>query len=101
MMPIASMDELMKNSTPEQREAGMDSWMAWGKAHEKDLVEMGTPVGKNKRLTASGVTDTRNEVGGYSIVQAESQDAAAKIVSDNPHLQMPGTYIEIMECMPM
>lgn len=101
MMPIASMDEMMKNSTPEQQKASMDTWMAWGKAHEKDLVEMGTPVGRNKRLTASGATDTRNEVGGYSIVQAESQDAAAKLFSDNPHLQMPGTYIEIMECMSM
>lgn len=101
MMPIATMDEMMKNSTPEQRKASMDGWVAWGKAHQADLVEMGTPVGKNKRVTASGVTDTRNEVGGYSIVQAESQDAAAKLFSDNPHLQMPGAYIEIMECMPM
>ena len=101
MMPIASIDEMMKNSTPEQRKAGMDSWVAWSKKHEKDLVELGTPTGKNKRVTASGVSDTRNEVCGYSIVQAESHDAAAKIFSDNPHLEMPGTYIEIMECRPM
>ncbi len=100
-MPISAMDEMMKTSTPEQRKAGMDSWIAWGKTHEKDLVEMGTPVGKNKRLTSAGATDERNEVGGYSIAQAESLDDVAKIFSDNPHFQMPGAYIEIMECMPM
>jgi hypothetical protein len=41
-------------------------------------------------------------VGGYSILQAESHDAAAKLFGkDHPHLQMPGAWIEIVEIMPM
>ena len=101
MIPVASMDEMMKNSTPEQRQAGMDSWKQWAKMHEKDLVDLGVPLGKNKRVTASGVSDVRNEVCGYSLVQAESHDAAAKLFMDNPHLQMSGAYVEVLECRSM
>ena len=40
--------------------------------------------------------------GGYSIVQAESADAATKIDGkDQPHLQMPESWVEIIEIMPM
>jgi hypothetical protein len=53
-------------------------------------------------VDARGVSDTRNDVGGYSIVQAESADAAAKLFGrEQPHLQMPGAWIEIVEIMPM
>jgi hypothetical protein len=38
----------------------------------------------------------------YSIVQAASHDAAAKMFGkDHPHLQMPGAWIEIVEIMPI
>ena len=101
MVPIASIDEMMANTTPEQRKASMDGWMQWAQMHKSDLVELGTPVGKNKRVTTSGVSDVRNDVAGYSIVQAESHEDAAKVFADNPHLQMKGAYVEIMECMSM
>ncbi len=101
MVTPAAMDEMMKNSTPEERKKGMDEWMAWAEGHKEDLVELGTPVGKNKRVTKEGVSDERNEVGGYSIAQAESHEAAAKIFDDCPHFKMPGAYIEVMECMDM
>jgi hypothetical protein len=31
------------------------------------------------------------------MVEAESHDAAAKMVQDNPHLQIPGSFIDVME----
>ena len=38
----------------------------------------------------------------YSVVQAESHEAAAKIFGkDHPHLQWPGAWIEITEIMPV
>ena len=101
MIPNATIDEMMKNSTPEERKASMDGWMQWAKRHEKDLIELGTPTGKNKRVMTSGVSDVRNEVCGYSIVQAASHEDAAKLFSDNPHLQMSGAYVEILECLLM
>ena len=52
-------------------------------------------------VTASGVSDVRNEIGGYSIVEADSHDEAAKVFLDNPMLQMPGAYIEVLDIKPM
>ena len=61
-----------------------------------NLTANGTVVDLN------GASNTKNEIGGYSIVQAESHDAAAKLFGkDHPHLQMPGAWIEIVEIMPM
>ena len=101
MAPTAALDEMMKNSTPEQRKAGMDSWMTWAKSLGGSLVDLGMPTGKNKRVTASGISDVRNEVGGYSFVQAASHDDAAKLFQNSPHLQLPGAYVEILECVSM
>lgn len=102
MIPIGAMDEMMKNSTPEEHKVGMDEWKAWGKAHEADLVEMGAALGKNKRISASGIDDVRNEMGGYSIIQAESHEAAAEVLRDSPHLKMmPECYVDLMECIEM
>jgi hypothetical protein len=44
----------------------------------------------------------RHAIGGYSIIQAESADAASKMFGkDQPHLQMPGSWIEITEILEM
>jgi hypothetical protein len=55
------------------------------------LADRGAPVGKNKPIDTNGIKDGENDVCGYSIVEAESADAAAKIFGkDRPFLQMPG-----------
>jgi hypothetical protein len=96
----AEFERMMKNSTPEQQKKGTDAWMKWMNANKASLVEGGAPLGKTKRVDANGASDTKNDVGGYSVVQAESHDAAAKIFGkDHPHLQMPGAWIEIVEIM--
>ena len=59
-------------------------------------------AGKTKRVDGKGASSTKNGVGGYSIVQAQSHSAAAKLFGkDHPHLQMPGAWIEIVEIMPI
>ena len=62
-----------------------------------------TPVRTENRLGSitAKMRDTRNDIGGYSIVQADSQEAAAKIFADSPHLSMPGASAEVMEIMAM
>jgi hypothetical protein len=86
----------------ERQRSGMDAWMRWGKEHEKSIVDGGTPLGKTKRIDASGVTDTRNMMTGYVIVQAESHEAAARMFTNHPHYSIfPGESVEIMECLPM
>ncbi len=100
VMPAAAMAEMMKGRTHEDMKAEMEVWMAWAKSH-KEIVDLGAPLGKNKRVAASGMIDASNEIGGYSFIEAESQEAAAKVMADSPHLKMPGAYVEIMECMQM
>jgi hypothetical protein len=98
----AEFEKMMKTATPEQKKKGMDGWMKWMNKNKKSLVDGGAPLGKTKRVDAKGASNTKNEVGGYSIVQAQSHDAAAKVFGkDHPHLQMPGAWIEIVEIMPI
>ena len=98
----ADFENMMKNATPEQQKQGMDAWMKWMGEHQTSLVDGGAPLGKTKRVDAKGASDTKNDVCGYSIVQAESADAAVKMFGkDQPHLQMPGAWMEIIEIMPI
>jgi hypothetical protein len=98
----ADFEKMMKNSTPEDHKKGMDAWMKWMNANKTSIVDGGAPLGKTKRVDSNGASNTRNEIGGYSVVQAESHDAATKIFGkDHPHLRMPGAWIEIVEIMPM
>ena len=103
MAPSAQFEAAMASVTPEQQQKGMAAWMAWMQANKASLVEGGAPLGKTRRVDADGARDARNDVGGYSIVQAESLDAAAKLVAkDHPHLKlMPGGWIEVMEIREM
>ena len=95
-----------KYPDPKQREAtdreGMQAWMQWGETHAKSIVENGGPLGKTKRVTRDGIADIRNNLAGWTIVQAESQEAAAKLFLNHPHFTIfPGDGVEIMECLPI
>ena len=101
MAPVSAQEQMGK-ATPAQMKAGMDDWMKWGKKHEKAIVDMGTPLGKTKKIAEAGVSDTRNEMAGYSIVQGDSLEAVSKIFVGHPHIKMtPGGRIEVVECLPM
>ncbi|HEV3245016.1 MAG TPA: hypothetical protein VG102_01525 [Candidatus Paceibacterota bacterium] len=90
----------MGKMTPEQQKESMKEWEGWGKG--KGVVDMGAPLGKTKRVTASDIEDAKNEVGGYSIIEAASHDEAAKKMRSNPHFKMiPGGWVDVMEIMPM
>jgi hypothetical protein len=93
--------EQMQKATPEQQKAGMNAWMAWGKSAASSIVDMGSPLGKSMRVTKGGSTPSTNDLGGYSVLQAESKEALATQLKDHPHFMMPDGSIEIIEIMPM
>jgi hypothetical protein len=93
--------EQMKKATPEQQKAGMDGWMAWGKKATGSIVDMGAPLGKSLRVTKGGASPTTNDLGGYSILQADSKEALAETLKGHPHFMMPDGFIEIVEMMPI
>ena len=100
-MDMAAMKKMMETSSVEERKKGMDEWGAWMKKNIGIFADMGGPMGKNMQVTASGMKQVSNDVGGYSIVQAESAEAAGKLLAGNPHFQMPGAIIDLAEIVPM
>ena len=100
LAPAHVLDAWMKTD-PQTRKAGEEKmqqeWKAWMGAHAKMFVDMGTGVGKTKRVTGQTVSDTRNDIMLYSIVEAESHEAAAKSFVGHPHFQIPEATIDIME----
>jgi hypothetical protein len=98
MAKPAEFAKVMKNSTPEQQKKDMDAWMKWMGDHSASLADGGAPLGKTKRVDAKGTSDTKNGIGGYSIVQAKTANAAAKLFGKkHPHFKIPGAWIEIVE----
>jgi hypothetical protein len=96
----AAFAQMMK-STPEQQKAGMDAWMSWSKKVGSSLVDMGAPLGKSLKVTPAGASPTTNDLGGYSVMQAESKEALAATLKGHPHFMMPDSSIEIVELMPI
>ena len=85
---------------PEVRKAAEQKmqaeWRTWMGDHAK-MIPLTEAGGKTKRVTASGVSDTKNEIMLYSFVEADSHEAAAKMFENHPHLQIPHSSIEVME----
>ena len=98
--PSSSFDQ-MKKATPEQQRAGMDGWMAWGKQAASNIVDIGAPLGKSLRVTPAGASPSTNDLGGYSLLQAESKEALAEVLKGHPHFMMPDGTIDIVEVMPI
>ena len=86
-----------------RREAeGMQAWKQWAEKLGGTIVDQGAPLGRTKRVTREGIADVRNNLAAYTVVQAESQEAAAKLFEDHPHFTLfPGEGVEIMECLPI
>jgi hypothetical protein len=82
--------------------SGIEAWGKWMTDHGAAIVEQGGPLGKTKRTAAQGVSDTKNSMTGYVVVQAESHEAAARMFENHPHFTIfPGESVEIMECLPI
>jgi hypothetical protein len=81
---------------------GSKAWHAWAEKHQASIVAMGGPLGKTKRISHIGIEDVRNNMGAYTVVQAESHEAAAKLFEGHPHFTIfPGDGIEVMEVLPI
>lgn len=99
---MANWQKMPESERKPKEKAGMEAWGKWMKDNEKSLVEGGSPLGKTKRVDKNGITDIRNEMGAWTVVQAESHDEAAKLFINHPHFAIfPGDSVEIMECLAM
>ena len=84
-----------------KEQEGMQAWGTWMSDH-KDAVVQGSPLGKTKKVSKSGIEDVRNDMGAWTLVKAESQEEAAKMFENHPHFTIfPGDRVEVMECLPI
>jgi hypothetical protein len=95
--------QALDEATRKAREAsGMKAWTDWVEANSAATVFQGGPLGKTKQVSADGITDIRNNLAGFTIIRAESQEAAARLFEKHPHFTIfPGDAVEIMECLPI
>ena len=63
------------------------------KEHQKSIVFNGAPLGKTKLVSMTGLSDIKNMMSAFVVVQADSQEQAVTI--------FPGDGVEVMECMPV
>ena len=84
----------------EREAAGIQGWHEWVAKNKAAIVYMGAPLGTTKRVDRKGVTNISNEIGAFTVVQASSHAAAAKLFKNHPHFTLfPGEAVEIMECL--
>ena|SRR5579871_1294666 len=98
----ATAEEQMRNTTPEQAKKGMEAWMAWAQKAGPAIVDLGSPVGNSLKVSSSGPAGAASkQFGGFSILQAESREALAKVLNGHPHFMSPGASIEVHEFLPL
>ena len=99
----ADMTAMAAAMTPEEREKGMEAWMAWAKGIGDGLVDMGAPLSNGQLLHPDGTSRASGtDVAGFSIVQAESTEEAKKLLVGHPHLAWNAACsIEVYETMKM
>ena len=89
-----------KFESPQDGAAYMAKWKAWMGSVGAAMVDPGMPSGNGKLIGPAGVTDRgADRLTGFSMIDAESLEAAVALARQCPHLEQ-GT-IEVAEAMEM
>jgi hypothetical protein len=92
-------------SDPERRakeQEGIAAWKHWIAIHQAEIVGMGGPLGKTRKISQRGIEDVSNALSGFIVVRADSHEAAAKLFENHPHFTMfPGVAVEVMPVLPI
>jgi hypothetical protein len=89
--------------SPEEMQTMFSAWDAWKAKFKTNIVDLGDGLKPGGRVLADGVVtdgpfaESKDVVGGYSIVQAESYDAAVAVARECPFTFVPGAKVEIRE----
>jgi len=97
--PAAAMEEM----TPEQSAEQMRAWGEWMGRVGPSLTDAGAPFGARSAVADDGTSPAPSDQNGYTIVEADSLDAARALVDGHPFLsEGKGRFsIEIFELAPM
>ncbi|NBW09262.1 MAG: hypothetical protein EBR82_14685 [Caulobacteraceae bacterium] len=77
---------------------GVKAVADWFEAHKDVVLYQGGPLGPTKRLSAEGeVTDVVNLLTVFTVVRADSHEAAVKLLEGHPHMSIfPCDGVEVM-----
>ena len=80
---------------------GREAFMAWIAELGDAVINPGTPLGPSRTVSSDGISVTPDayRMTGYSVVQADSLEAALRMAKGCPFLEM-GT-VEVAEMMSM
>lgn len=99
---VSQWEALDEKAREERTQAGMTAWKQWAMKNQTSVVGMGGPVGETKQIGPNGIKDMNNAVSAFTVVQAESHEAAAKLFLNHPHFAIfPGDSVEVMEVLPI
>lgn len=87
--------------TPEEGQKVMAAWENWFAGLGAAVIDGGNPAGPSKTVTANGVEEGggANPISGYSLVEADSLDAACEMAKGCPILDHGS--VEVAEAMDM
>jgi hypothetical protein len=98
----AAWDALPEGERQAKQREGIAAWHAWVEKHQGAIVGMGGPLGKTKKVSQDGIHDTSNQMGAFTVVRADSHEAAARLFVNHPHFAIfPGESVEVMPVMPI
>lgn len=99
---MAAWNALSESERQAKQKEGIAAWKAWAEKHQGAIVSMGGPLGKTKRASQTGIEDTSNALSAFTVVRADSHEAAARMFEKHPHFTLfPGDCIEIMPVLPI
>ena len=99
---MAAWNALSETERKAKEKDGIAAWKAWVEKHQAALAAMGGPLGKTKRVGSGGISDVGNEMGAFTVVRAESHEAAARMFENHPHFAVfPGEAVEVMPVLPI
>jgi hypothetical protein len=93
----------MENLTAEQAAEQQQAWGQWIERVGPALTDMGAPFGARSAVADDGGSSAASELNGYSIVEANSIEAARELTHNHPFLtEGKGRFsVEIFELIPM
>lgn len=81
----------MMADTEEQRQAAMQAWGAWFGKLGPAIVDPGNPFAGSTSVNGSGGGEAASELTGYTVVNADSLDAASALAAGCPVLDGGGS----------
>lgn len=89
--------------SPDQMQAILAAWTGWKEKFKEQVVDLGDGLKPGGKQLAGGVVidgafiESKEVVGGFSIIAATSYEQAIEVARACPIVQMPGYNIEIRE----